>query len=54
MFILLAYLLILGYPLHLLGACAGHNAIMWYRRRQHFTHWPLLQGWFSGRPRRQA
>jgi glycerol-3-phosphate acyltransferase PlsY len=54
MFILIAFLLVLEYPLHLVGACAGHDAIMWYKRRRNFTHWPILQNWILGHSRRRA
>jgi len=29
------------------GMPAGQTAVMGYRRRQHFTHWPKMQKWVS-------
>jgi glycerol-3-phosphate acyltransferase PlsY len=54
MFMLIAFLFFLQYPLHLVGACAGHTAVMWYKRRQHFTHWPRMQPWVTGTLRKKA
>lgn len=44
-----AVLALLQYPLYLAAAGAGHAALMFYSRRQHFTHWPVMQQWVISR-----
>ncbi|MBN1690691.1 MAG: glycerol-3-phosphate acyltransferase [Dehalococcoidia bacterium] len=46
------FLLIAQYPLYMACVSAGQTALMGYRRRQNFTHWPKMQKWvgaLSGR-----
>jgi len=47
MLLFLAFLLYGQYPLYMVGAWAGHTAILGYKRRQHFTHWPKMQQWVT-------
>jgi glycerol-3-phosphate acyltransferase PlsY len=41
------FVLAMEYPLPYAGVSLGHTAMMGYRRRMHFIHWPKMQQWLS-------
>lgn len=45
MALFMVFLFCLHYPLPMALAGVGHIALIGYNRKQHFTHWPKMQGW---------
>lgn len=45
MLLFTGFLLIAPYQGYMIAASTGHTAIMAYKRRSHFMHWPKMQKW---------